>query len=77
MFAKRQNCHLGCTGGVRRWPAREALVHYVSGAAVHSRSYIASLDVVVVPDHEAVTGDGDAEADKSNRPRRKCPQDED
>jgi hypothetical protein len=38
---------------------------------------LASLDVVVVPDYEAVTGDGEAQADNSDRPWRKRPQDED
>ena len=41
------------------------------------RCHFDPLNLVVVPDHEAVTGDDEAEADKSNHPRHKRPQDDD
>src|SRR4051794_18912334 len=39
--------------------------------------HVGPLNLIVVPDHEAVAGDDEAEADKSNRPRHKRPHDDD
>jgi hypothetical protein len=58
--------------------------HDISAHAPEARSFVPTcachvdpLNLVVVPDREAVTRDEEAEADKSNRPRRKRPQDDD
>src|SRR3984893_2033031 len=39
--------------------------------------HVDPLNLVVLPDNETVTGDHEAEADKSNRPRHERPQDND